>query len=136
MPFYANDPISFYNCLVGEGRGKGHSQNWPNNIRHHPISFSSNILAQSSSLLTESLKTRLIYILSPCCHFWNMNYCSCSHKGHLWKSLLCRIYEALKARQMFLRKSTPQKQQPPLSCSLLSSFIAQGDRYLMDYILI
>lgn len=60
MPFYANDPISFYSCLVEEGGGKGHSQNWPNNARHHPISFSSNTPAQSPSLLTESLKTRLI----------------------------------------------------------------------------
>lgn len=92
-----------------------------------------NIPAQSPSLLTESLKTRLICILSPCCHFWNMNDLSCSHKGHLWKSLLfCRIYEALKKRQRFLKMSTMQKHQPPLSHSLLSFFIAQGDRYWMD----
>lgn len=73
-----------------------------------------NFPAQSPSLLTESLKTRLIScILSPCCHFWNMNDLSCSHKGHLWKSLFCYIYEALKTRQMFLKMSTTQKHQPP-----------------------
>lgn len=128
MPFYTNDPISFKNCLERvEGR----------DIHKIGLVTSSNFLlanipAQSPSLLTESLKTRLIYILSPCCHFWNMNDLSCSHKGHLWKSLVCHIYEALKTRQRFLRISTMQKHQPPQSHSLLSFFIAQGNRYLMD----
>lgn len=63
-----------------------------------------------------------------------MNDLSCSHKGHLWKSLFRRIYEAFKTRQRFLRMSTTQKHQPLLSYSLLSFFIAQGDRYLMDQI--
>lgn len=51
-----------------------------------------------------------------------MNDLSCSHKGHLWKSLFCRIYEALKTRQRFLRTSTMQKHQPPLFHSLLELF--------------
>lgn len=128
MPFYTNNPISFKNCLERvEGR----------DIHKIDLVTSSNFLlanipTQSPSLLTESLKTRLICILSPCCHFWNMNDLSCSHKGHLWKSLFCHIYEALKTRQRFLKMSTMQKHQPPLSDSLRSFFIAQGDRYLMD----
>lgn len=69
-PFMPTIPSAFFFFfLVGEGRGKGHSQNWPNNLRHHhPISFLSSIHAQSPRFLTESLKTRLICILSPCQH--------------------------------------------------------------------
>lgn len=60
-----------------------------------------------------------------------MNYPSCSHKGHLWKSLFCCIYEALKTRQRFVKSQHQAENTSLLSpAPFRAVFIAQGDKIL------
>lgn len=115
MPFYTNNPISFKNCLAGEGRGKRHPQNWPSNIIQFP---SCQYSCSKPKPFTESLKTRLIiYTLSPCCRFWNMNDLSCSHKGHLEKPIVSQLWSLKNKAEVFKNKHHEETPVCPLPLS-------------------